>query len=144
MNCGCYATRRMNLANVEVLGHNKPMKTTVIDSSNTDRITADATAATLTYMHRRELDLILNIYGRMVSKGIWKDYAIDTLKDEAIFSIFKHAAEMPSYRIVKQPSLSRKQGMWRILSMSGQVLKRGRDLKMMLNYFNKLSFNIID
>ena len=120
------------------------MKTMTLDSTNRDRISSDAEGAALTYLHRAELSLILNAYGRMVAAGIWKDYAIDTLKDEAVFSIFKRATEMPVYRIIKQPSLANKQGAWRITSMSGQILKRGKDLRALLKYFDKLSLKIVD
>ena len=120
------------------------MKITANDSSNLERIVGDGESASRTYFHRKELQFILNVYGRMVSAGIWKDYAIDTLKDEAIFSIFKRSTEMPVYRIVKQPSLTHKQGAWRITSMSGQILKRGKDLAALLRYFEKLSLKIVD
>lgn len=120
------------------------MKTTTKDSSDFERIVSDAESATLTYLHRNELHLILNVYGRMVAAGLWKDYAIDTLKDEAIFSIFKHAAEMPTYRIIKQPSIAQKQGAWRITSMSGQIIKRGKDLAALLRYFDKFTLKIVD
>lgn len=120
------------------------MKTMTNDSSNIKRIASDGESASLTYLHRKELHLILNVYGRLVADGIWKDYAIDTLKDEAIFSIFKRSTEMPVYRIVKQPSLTHKQGAWRITSMSGQILKRGKDLSTLLKYFDKLSLKIVD
>ena len=114
------------------------------DSTDMERIISDGESAPLTYLHRKELNLILNVYGRMVAAGAWKDYAIDTFKDEAVFSIFKRSTEMPVYRIVKQPSLSQKQGAWRVTSMSGQILKRGKDLTALLKYFDKLTLKIID
>lgn len=120
------------------------MKIIKKDSPGLDRITLDGERASLTYLHRTELNLILNIYGRMVAAGVWKDYAIDTLKDEAIFSIFKHAAEMPTYRIIKQPALAHKQGAWRITSMSGQVLKRGKELATLLRYFDKVALAVVN
>lgn len=114
------------------------------DSSDIQRITSDADSANRTYLHRTELGLILNTYGHMVASGIWKDYAIDTLKDEAVFSIFKRATEMPVYRIIKQPSLAQKQGAWRITSMSGQILKRGKNLAAILKYFDRLTLKLVD
>lgn len=120
------------------------MKTMTNETANIERIAHDGESASLTYLHRKELHIILNVYGRMVADGIWKDYAIDTLKDEAVFSIFKRSTEMPIYRIIKQPSLANKQGAWRITSMSGQILKRGKSLPTLLKYFDKLSLKIID
>jgi len=89
------------------------------------------------YLVRPELTQILNIYGKMVAAGEWHDYAIDTFKDLAVFSIFKRASDMPLYRIVKEPSLASKQGMWRITSMDGRIVKRGKQLDQLLRYFNR-------
>ena len=86
---------------------------------------------------RRELSEILNVYGRMVAAGEWRDYAIDTLKDRAVFSIFRRTSEMPLYRIEKHPKLARRQGAFSILAASGLVLKRGHDLASVLRMFDK-------
>jgi len=81
---------------------------------------------------RKELSVLLNVYGRQVANGEWKDYAIDMLKDRAVFSIFKRASEMPVFRIEKDPKLRKKQGMYRVLGHAGQVLKRGHELHQVL------------
>ncbi len=88
--------------------------------------------------HRRELDAILRIYGRMVGEGEWKDYAIDHLKDRAVFSIFKRSGEMPLYRIEKNPKLAGKQGAYCVLNTHGMVLKRGHELPQVLKVFDKV------
>ncbi|GHF10773.1 hypothetical protein GCM10017044_00570 [Kordiimonas sediminis] len=88
------------------------------------------------YFLRQELGKILNVYGRMVSAGIWKDYAIDQLKDVAIFSIHRRTGEVPRYSIIKEPALAAKQGQWRITSMNGQIVKRGKNLDHLLRYFD--------
>ena len=77
---------------------------------------------------RRELDRILNLYGRMVADGEWRDYAIDFLKDRAVFSVFRRSTEVPLYRIEKDPRLSRKQGMYSVISSTGLILRRGHEL----------------
>mgnify|MGYP002152031656 CR=1 FL=1 len=89
------------------------------------------------YIVRPELTQILNLYGKMVAAGEWHDYAIDTLKDLAIFSIFKRASDRPLYRIIKEPSLATKQGAWRITGMDGSILKRGKQLEQLLRYFDR-------
>jgi hypothetical protein len=85
---------------------------------------------------RRELNAILNIYGRMVAAGEWRDYAIDWMRDRAVFSIFRRASEMPLYRIEKDPKLRSKQGAYAVVGSGGQVLKRGHDLKQVLRLFD--------
>ncbi|MBO3758241.1 DUF2794 domain-containing protein [Ciceribacter sp. L1K22] len=87
--------------------------------------------------HRRELDAILWIYGRMVGEGEWKDYAIDHMKDRAVFSVFKRSGELPLYRIEKNPKLAAKQGAFSVVATNGQILKRGHDLKQVLKVFDK-------
>ncbi len=77
---------------------------------------------------REELMRILDLYGRMVAAGNWKDYAIDFGKDAAVFSCFRRAAERPEYRIEKRPALRQRQGMWALMGEGGAVLKRGHEL----------------
>jgi hypothetical protein len=87
---------------------------------------------------RKELNLILGIYGTMVACGDWRDYALDFGRDKAVFSIFRRASEMPLYRVVKDPSLSRKQGMYSVIAHGGLILKRGHDLAAVLRVLVKM------
>lgn len=96
------------------------------------------------WFHRRELEQILRVYGRMVSAGEWRDYAIDGLKDRAVFSIFRRSSEAPTYTIEKRPDLARKQGAYAVINATGQILKRGRELDAVLRVFDKKRFEIID
>lgn len=77
---------------------------------------------------REELSRILDLYGRMVAAGLWRDYAMDLGRDAAVFSCFRRATERPEYRIEKRPALRRKQGQWALLGEGGAVLKRGHEL----------------
>jgi len=81
---------------------------------------------------RRELDRILDLYGRKVAAGEWRDYAIDFEKDRAVFSVFRRASEMPIYRIEKNPRLARRQGAFSVVSVTGLILKRGHELDRVL------------
>ena len=87
--------------------------------------------------NRRELDVILRLYGRMVADGEWRDYAIDLLKDRAIFSVFRRSSEMPLYRIEKDPKLARRQGAYSVVATGGMILKRGHDLAQVLRVLEK-------
>jgi len=86
---------------------------------------------------RVELTSILAVYGQFVAAGDWKDYAIDSLKDAAVFSVYRKASEAALYRIEKRPKLARKQGAWVVVSMTGAVLKRGSDLNQVLKVFDR-------
>ena len=92
--------------------------------------------------HRTELALILSIYGHMVSKGDWKDYAMDFLKERAEFSIYRRATETPLYRIIKTPAMASKQGAYSVVAPGGLILKRGHDLKTVLKVFDKMRFRV--
>src|SRR5689334_18449150 len=86
---------------------------------------------------RRELDRILRLYGRMVAAGEWRDYAIDFLKDRAVFSVFRRSSEMPIYRIEKDPRLARRQGAYSVISATGLIMRRGHELENVLRAVDK-------
>ena len=97
---------------------------------------APAPASKVTF-NRRELDRILSLYGRMVAAGEWRDYAIDFLKDRAVFSVFRRASEIPIYRIEKNPRLARRQGAYSVISATGHILRRGQELDRVLSVLDR-------
>ena len=97
-----------------------------------------ADQVTVRLSDRRELDAILWVYGRMVGEGEWRDYAIDHMRDKAVFSVFKRSGEMPLYRIEKDPKLAAKQGAYSVVNQHGTILKRGHELKQVLKVFDKV------
>lgn len=99
-------------------------------------------AATVSF-DRHELGKILNIYGRMVATGAWRDYAIDHLADRAVFSIFRRASEVPLFRVEKNPKLAQKQGTYSVIAASGLIMKRGHELERVLRVFDK-SLKLVD
>src|SRR5467141_2073293 len=86
---------------------------------------------------RRELDRIFGLYGRKVAAGEWRDYAIDFLRDRAVFSVFRHAAEVPIYRIEKNPKLARRQGAYSVVTATGLIMRRGPELDRVLRVLDK-------
>ena len=86
---------------------------------------------------RAELGVILSLYGRMVAAGEWRDYGMSFLREMAVFSVFRRAAENPLYRIEKRPRLRAAQGMYAVVGMDGQVLKRGHDLPTVLRVLER-------
>jgi Protein of unknown function (DUF2794) len=87
--------------------------------------------------NRQELTQILNVYGRKVADGEWRDYAIDTLKEKAVFSVFRRSSEVPLYRIEKAPKLARRQGAYSVIAATGLILKRGHDLARVLRALDR-------
>ena len=94
--------------------------------------------------HRTELSIILSLYGRMVAAGEWRDYGISTLRDAAVFSVFRRTAENPLYRIEKRPRLRMRQGEYAVIGMEGQVLKRGNDLRTVLRVLERKLIRPVD
>ena len=86
--------------------------------------------------NRRELSLLLNIYGRKVAAGEWRDYALDMLKEGAFFSIFRRSSERPQYVIEKNPKLRNRQGQYTVTNAEGKVLRRGHELEKVLRVFD--------
>jgi hypothetical protein len=101
------------------------------------RILPFPTAPKQVSFDRGELQAILNLYGRMVAAGEWRDYAIDFLPDKAVFSIFRRSSEMPLYRIEKDPKLAKKQGAYSVVVSTGLILKRGHELDRVLRVLDK-------
>lgn len=86
---------------------------------------------------RRELREILDLYGRKVADGEWRDYAIDFTPQKAVFSIFRRTSEFPLYRIEKVPKLARKQGAFSVIAATGLILKRGHELARVIAVLDK-------
>ena len=77
---------------------------------------------------RKELALILSVYGRKVSLGEWRDYAMDFLKERAVFSVYARVSERPLFIVEKSPRLRNRQGQYSVTNQQGRILKRGHDL----------------
>ena len=133
-----FITKRIGLRLdlVSFAGHDHPMTLqTPVSFPNTPQSV---------HFHRTELSVILSLYGRMVAAGEWRDYAISSLRDAAIFSVFRRTAEHPLYRIEKRPKLANRQGQYVVLGMDGQILKRGNDLKTVLRVLERKLIRAVD
>lgn len=108
--------------------------THVAPSAQPQRVTFD----------RHELDRILNLYGRKVAAGEWRDYAVGGGSDVAVFSVFRRASEAPVYRIEKRPELARRQGAWSIVGEGGMILRRGHELDQVLRFFDRGRFRVVE
>ena len=93
---------------------------------------------------RRELKRILDLYGRKVAAGEWRDYAIDFLKDRAVFSVFRRSSEVPLYRIEKHPKLARRQGAYSVISATGLIVRRGHELDRVLNAIDRSQLVVVN
>ncbi len=92
---------------------------------------------------RAELDIILQLYSRMVMAGDWRDYALGFGKEEAIFSVFRRTSEGALYRIVKRPKLARKQGAYAVITADNRILRRGHELIQVLKVLEKKALKLV-
>ncbi len=99
--------------------------------------TTNTSGTTVVAFNRTELSDILSVYGRQVAQGEWRDYALDMTRDKAVFSIFRKSSEVPLYRIEKAPKLMRRQGAYSVIAATGLILKRGQDLRRVLDVLDK-------
>ena len=106
--------------------------------------TTPQSAHAVVFFERRELNALLRLYGRQVAAGEWRDYAIDGLREAAVFSVFRRASEAPLYRIEKRPALARRQGAWSVTAQGGVVLKRGHELDQVLKLFDKGRLRLVE
>jgi hypothetical protein len=98
---------------------------------------APAQSTGVVAFNKDELREILNLYGRKVAEGEWRDYAIDFNSSRAVFSIFRRTSEMPLYRIEKDPKLARRQGAYSVVTATGLILKRGHELARVISVLDK-------
>ena len=102
-----------------------------------------ATGAAQVAFNRQELSAILNVYGRMVAAGEWRDYGMDFGRETATFAVYRRTSEVPLYRIEKTPKLARKQGAYCVVNAAGLILKRGHELARVLDVFDKRAINVV-
>ena len=97
---------------------------------------AHTTFPSTVFFTRKEFTAILDLYGRKVAAGEWRDYAIDFGREKAVFSVFRRTSEVPLFQIVKDPKLARKQGAFAVIAAGGRILKRGQELGRVLGVFD--------
>lgn len=129
-------SNRNSEADLISLAARRPLTGTGISNSFVSSTGNPVTPSQISF-DRCELSAILRIYGFKVADGEWRDYAIDHLKDRAVFSVYRKASEVALYRIEKNPKLARKQGAYCVIDSKGTVLKRGHDLTQVLKLFER-------
>lgn len=110
----------------------KPISLELVHTSEDRPPSAPTKVPAIVAFDRRELALILNVYGRKVASGDWRDYAMDFLKDRAVFSVYARVSERPLFIIEKSPRLRNRQGQYSVTNQQGRILKRGHELSLVL------------
>lgn len=124
-------------ANVPGEGASGRPRLVALDNPAANRAAPSPPQTAVVSFDRHELRTILNVYGRKVAEGAWRDYAIDFTPQRAVFSIFRRTSEVPLFRIEKDPKLARKQGAYCVVASGGLILKRGHDLARVVEVLDK-------
>jgi len=112
--------------------HDKTVSLALVHSGEAPSSVPQAKAMPIVAFDRRELMLILSVYGRKVASGEWRDYAMDFLRERAVFSIYARVSERPLFIVEKSPKLRNRQGQYSVTNQQGRILKRGHDLSQVL------------
>ena len=88
------------------------------------------------FFEKEELKIILDLYGKMVSKGSWKDYGLSISSKQVGFSVFKNAAENALYKICKNFKPKSENLKYLIIDTNGKILKNSYDLNSLLKNTN--------
>jgi Protein of unknown function (DUF2794) len=121
----------------QLRGGNAANSPCLVPARNSSPTTTNPIASSQVTFDRTELNRLFGLYGRKVAAGEWRDYAIDFLKDRAVFSVFRRACEVPLYRIEKNPRLARRQGTYSVISSTGLIVRRGQELDRVLGAIDK-------
>ena len=81
---------------------------------------------------KRELGLLMGLYGKRVAEGEWRDYALNFGRHVARFDIHRRASEQPLYSVMKNPDLAAKGGLFQVVVQGGLILRRSNDLVQVL------------
>ena len=84
------------------------------------------------FFEKDELQIILDLYAKMVSEGSWKDYGLSISSKQVSFSVFKNAAENALYKICKNFKPKNKNLKYIIKDSNEKILKNSFDLKLLL------------
>jgi hypothetical protein len=88
------------------------------------------------FFEKYELKIILDLYGKMVSEGSWKDYGLNISSKQVGFSVFKNSAESAMYKICKNFKPLNKNLKYLIIDSRETILKNSYNLKILLNNIN--------
>jgi Protein of unknown function (DUF2794) len=121
----------------QLRGGNAANSPSLVSARISSPTTTNPIASSQVTFDRTELNRLFGLYGRKVAAGEWRDYAIDFLKDRAVFSVFRRACEVPLYRIEKNPRLARRQGTYSVISSTGLIVRRGQELDRVLGAIDK-------
>ena len=96
------------------------------------------------FFKKQELQLILNLYARMVSSGEWKDYGLTISKKEVSFNIYYRTSEFPAYKITKNLKPKNESDKYLIRDSNNNIIKKSDSLQGLINKVIWIKFKLVN
>ena len=96
------------------------------------------------FFNKMELQLILNLYAKMVSSGEWKDYGLSISKREVSFNVYYRTAEFPIYKITKNLKPKNKNEKYLIKDIKNKIIKKSENLQNLINKIIWKKFKLVN
>ena len=120
----------MNIVKLEI-------KNSINSSSNTNIKNFKNIEKKFIFFSKLELSSILNLYSKQVSKGNWRDYALDSKIDNAIFSIYRHTQDKPMFQIIKNSQKGFRNKPSFYIKKGEEIISKSKSLFTILSNFEK-------
>ncbi len=120
----------MNIVKLEI-------KNSIDSSSNSTIINIKNIEKKFIFFSKLELTSILNLYSKQVSKGNWRDYALDSKIDNAIFSIYRHTQDKPMFQIIKNSQKGFRNKPSFYIKKGEEIISKSNSLFTILSNFEK-------
>ena len=120
----------MNIVKLEI-------KNSIASSNNTNIKNIKNIEKKFIFFSKLELSSILNLYSKQVSKGNWRDYALDSRIDNAIFSIYRHTQDKPMFQIIKNSQKGFRNKPSFYIKKGEEIISKSKSLFTILSNFEK-------
>ena len=124
----------MNIFKLEINNTNTSNNNTFVRNNT---INIKKTEKKFIFFSKLELTSILNLYSKQVSKGYWRDYALDSNIDNAVFSIYRHSQDRPMYQIIKNSRKGFRNKPNFYIKKGEEVMSKNKSLFTILSNFEK-------
>ena len=96
------------------------------------------------FFNKIELQLILNLYAKMVSSGEWKDYGLTITKREVSFNVYYRTSEFPIYRIAKNLKPKNENEKYLIKDAQNKIINNSENLQNLIKKIIWKKFKLVN
>ena len=96
------------------------------------------------FFNKIELQLILNLYSKMVSSGDWKDYGLSISKKEVSFNVYHRTSEFPIYKITKNLKPKNKHEKYIIKNSQNNIIRNSNSLETLIGKIMWKNFKLVN